>query len=261
MTITSVIKKLAVKRLSEYGFKYDGKDTPVTWMFSREKGKVTQYIMFQKSHYSKGIRLEMYTSVPQKGLGSGMYASHFLKEDGNEDRSFWEYSDDASLERAINEQIDIAIEYGVDALDTLCTPVVDPSKEMQRKLSVDTYGRAIRFSEKYKLDFDDAKKSIVRLEEVLKDMGNMKLKECEEELIDAAAYIGEVVRKIHGGEWYWDEEFEVFTLRNIGNTNWEEAFLYYITNFWGNPKFIFYSLVGQYKSLMDLIDRLKQYDI
>lgn len=64
MSIKTMLGVVATPKLLEYGFGYEGKSSGSVWSYSKKKGDVIQYIVFEQSGINpKAIRAGFKTSL------------------------------------------------------------------------------------------------------------------------------------------------------------------------------------------------------
>lgn len=105
----SVLKKVVLPTLHEYGFEYSGKKDSVSWVFTRKVGEISQYVSFEKTGSNPNrIRFVLSTSVSLET----MYTKDLAK--GVPDS--FVYDDDVSFNSVLETLKNIIISKGIDWL-------------------------------------------------------------------------------------------------------------------------------------------------
>ena len=250
MYVMSVIKRKAIEPLKAHGFIYSGKGDSASWVFSRIKNDVTQSMIFQKSNLSRKLKIILSTSVNNGRLIEG----DMFDEESN--KYWWEYNNEHELEEVISKLVDILIQYGIPFLDLMSIPDIKPPVEMAKELMIDTRKKADLFCEKYDLGYSDVNNSLDKLQKILREHKNLSFEEMWETLINAAAYIGELIKEFHNGDWVWKDEYNILLLENIGGTRYKISCLSWAIDYWNNPDMKIFGLVWRYKELVDTLKLL-----
>jgi hypothetical protein len=204
MYIQRALKKVAVPALSKLGY-------------TMEKLGGSSYA-FMKADQTRGIIIDT-ESYPPKKLRFCFYVygeRPFFLELSNFKPQFCPVS---ALTYQTQEELEVYLSQVVQAAETTILPfldamadnVVTETTEMSRKLSENTAQRARRFAAAWNLKMESTKENLIRLDDIMKSMKTVpeKRKEDfirqEEEIIDLAAYFGELIAINRGmpGRWMW----------------------------------------------------------
>lgn len=242
MNVKKVLENIAAPKLAEFGFSPDKKFVANSWVFSRQSGNVKQFIVFLKSEFEhQAIRLELCTSLK---IVDVIYGHRLVK--GEEEWGY--YTDFDSLSKVIEELTEIAIEYGLTWLELKSIPDLVPSKNLGHLLFENPLERAKSFEQRFSLNTADA--GTLKLVEDILLARKTEINTVDWELIlDASAYVGEVVRINRGGRWGWNEDYDTPAILEIGALNQVFNPLNRVARFWGKPMMPTYGLVVGYESL------------
>ncbi|WP_310602855.1 hypothetical protein [Anaerosporobacter sp.] len=230
-----LIKTVIGEKLESYGFKYYGKE-PNSWIFNRKHGNVEQFVCIYDSKYDAGLRVELYTSLD---IGARSEIRDFYPMWEQEyNKFFWEYIDEQSFVRVLNEFTSIIINYGLEELEILSIPtrekVIRPTEEMQKRLYDNHEEYCSRFTETYNMKIENIYEVIKNLQALMKENQDKTYEEMQELLIGMAAFYGSAMCIQFSGTWSYDgdvcsvvfrfnnEEIECFPLQHIV-FNWRDV--------------------------------------
>lgn len=233
MSLKSTIDRLIAPKLAEVGFVFDGTPDSASWRFVRAQGQVKHYITFVKSKQrSKAIRADFTTSQDPMGIEAGA-----LGQKG-EGQSWWTYRDQRSLEEALQELLGIALSYGLEWFAVSGrAPLTVPNHIAEQVLDRPHHkaeSLAIRLG---LLHAEESPGALVRLEEAILARRNGSLEQVDWDfIVEAAAFVGELIRTRFGGRWEWDSTLQTPALVDVGGRQGVGARpLLMISNFWGRP--------------------------
>lgn len=251
MSIIAVLKNLTVPRLLEHGFQYEGKQGSVRWVFTRKVRDIRQFIIFQKSNYAHALRVQFSTSNKEQPGIDGYKPGIDGYRLGLGIPPFWDYNDDISLEKVIEGLTEIAVNYGLPCLELMSQPDLTPKDGLQKVLCNTAKEKALEFSNRFQLSFNDPINCLMEVEKVL------LARKTEVEGVDwdiillASAYFGELIRTTLGGNWGWNDTFSACMINGIRGLEPPLVSdpLGDVSRFWGKPTMIGYSLVECYRGL------------
>jgi hypothetical protein len=245
-----MIKKVAGPVLANYNFVLEGKQGSARIAFSKKRNDETQFIVFQKSNFQHALRIEFSTSIkPIPMLGHRLAAKDINK-------FWWEYndSDNDSKCMVINDLLTIAINNGIDYLEIMSIPELEPTEEMAKSLMDNTVKKSVDFANKFGLDFDSIYDSLVKIQNLIVNNTQTSYAENKDFFIDAAAYVGELISKHYGGIWKWNMEYKQCDLAKIGGKDLYENILSWITNYWNKPNSKYHQLIYMHQNLLEFIE-------
>ncbi|MNB85168.1 hypothetical protein D3C81_210240 [compost metagenome] len=232
----TALKKYAAEELKHNSFSLDPTENRGggRWVYSRPSGEVTQYIVFFKSsHQQNALRVELSTSLKRTDV---KYLSHFTR--GQEE--WWYFTDESSLGLAICEMTRLLSQYGYRWLELKSTPDLLPDVELGSQLLRNPTERANHFENKYNLD-KMRLTSFKVIEDILLENKNTYSGLVDWELImNASAFIGEVICQKYNCKWIWNEDYDTPAVAN--NERITVNVLRRVSLFWGNPELPEYSL-------------------
>lgn len=244
MQMKKILEKFVALKLESLGF-YPEKSMKLnSWVYSRKYKGVTQYITFFKSRVEhQAFRVELSTSLKKTDI---IYGHQFIKRA----QDWWYYTDDESLQDALDELLSIVLKYGLQWLELKSTPDLEPNEDIGKQLVGDPEKRAGNFERRFGLDVSQVG-TIKKIEEILL----VRKKEIDEEvdwdlILDASAYLGELIRTNIGGSWGWNEDYSTPAILEIGPGKEVFNVLKRVSRFWSKPTLQSYSLVAGYESLM-----------
>lgn len=199
----AIIKKIIGNNLEPYGFEYYGKE-PDSWIFSRKNNNVEQFVCIYDNNYY--TRIELYTSLD---LSARSEINNFYpkwKEEG--EQFFWEYTDEQSFIKILEEFVPIIIDFGLEELERMSIPtreqLVRPTKEMQKKLYMNHEEYTNSFISKYNVHIEDINKVITNITVIMQQNQNKDYEEMKETLIEMAAFYGSAINSYFNGRWVWE---------------------------------------------------------
>lgn len=250
MSVVTVLKRVVGSGLKPYGFEYAGKQTIYRWAFSRERDGVVQYVVFQKYRYDYGLRVIFDTSNLPQDMDElcGLVLSPIAKR-------YYVFETDKELAEILTLILPLIIEYGIPHLEKksriIPLPPISPSEAMYTELAKDTEEKCDRFAQAYGLGSIAFIEALAKLETMLIERKSISYEVNVEFFIDAAAFYGVSLQRIHGGEWYWESRFDpypIYKMKHIGGhggvSNYQEDPLYLIVNVWNTPMVPRLRLVG-----------------
>jgi hypothetical protein len=243
ISIKPSLDKVATPRLSVFGFSYIGKRGHLEWNYCKEVGEINQIITFQQSNLSPfNIRINFNTSINST---LGVSGDSFVQNKAG----WWIFTDQISLEKMINELVDIAINYGFKWLETMSIPDILPSEYIMDQFREEPGLRAKKFAEKYKISIHDVS-SVKDVEQILLEAKNNSDNVDWDLILQASAYMGELVRYTLGGTWGWNHLTSTFSVNEVGGKkNVSFNSLKSVSKFWGKPEFKSYSLEVAYQNM------------
>lgn len=241
----AIILHYSEKELKEIGFRYQGKHGKYGWRFGRSHGDVEQYITFTTNPIDENkIRVEFSTSR----FRFGPMGHHFVTDRtvfGNS--GYWAWGEERSLEEVFISLFDVIKEFGLEWFEMNLTPDIEPSPQKDRELLDNRIVLADSFMKKYDLT-SYMPEHIEKIEQVLRES---KTEATDWQIImEASAFIGEIVRHNLGGNWEWDIGNETTCMKGIGGKE-NLAFLCFVevTTYWDKPQFKINSLVSKYNRI------------
>ncbi|MCL2750772.1 MAG: hypothetical protein FWE96_07240 [Coriobacteriia bacterium] len=185
-----------------------------------------------------------------------------LPPEANTERKF--YGTEQEFEGYLSSAAKAIVESVIPLFDCLTRPLVLSTAEMQTGLSVDTQEKAEAFRLQHSLswatDSNGVAEMIEKAEEVIKTVQFKPLEEASNLLVSATAYIGELIRRVHGGEWAWNPPHnKVFSLNQIGGHDKRAAALGATMHYWIWPEFFGYHIAIGYKKMVKEIASLEDY--
>lgn len=203
MKRAEIIKKVIGINLKPYGFNYYGKE-PNSWIFSRKRNGVEQFVCIYDDYYY--ARVELYTS---QDIGTRSEINNFYPKWEEEcEKYFWEYTDEQSFIKVLEEFVPIIINYGLKELDCMSIPtreqLVRPTEEMQKKLFLNHKEYTNSFISKYNVQIENINKVIVNITEIMQQYQNKNYEEVKEVLLEMAAYYGSAICSQFSGRWEWE---------------------------------------------------------
>lgn len=203
MRKTTIIKTVIGKNIEPYGFRYYGKE-PDSWIFSRKKNSVKQFVCIYDNNYY--ARVELYTS---QDIGSRSEINSFYPKWEEECKKyFWEYIDEQSFIKVLEEFVPLIINYGLEELDRMSIPtreqLVRPTEEMQKKLYRNHKEYTNSFISKYNVQIENINKVITNITSIMQQYQNRNFEEVKEVLIEMAAYYGSAICSQFNGRWEWE---------------------------------------------------------
>ena len=276
MSINTIIKKVADRKLLKKGFKRIKTKDPDIWSYERRIGDDRQTMYFQKSNFSQGIKLEINEGICGGALHQLFNINDFSPYLSNlfrhSDRDFIEYSDEKELESIIAALTDAVIEKAIPIFDIIARPFIYPSSEMYEALCQSTQLYAERFIEKYhftyKKDVSAIKECIREVENLINQNRKKDINELNELFLTGAAYLGELIIRAYRGSWGWkDDRFLVLDINDNRSydgeplyTNIEWNPLRQMFFYWCKPEIYNCSITSSYKSLLDQLVIEDYYD-
>lgn len=241
----AIILHYSEKEMKEIGFRYQGKHGKYGWRFVRSHGDVEQYITFATNPFGENnIRVEFSTSKNMYGtLGNKFVTDRNLINA----LGYWAWDDEASLKKVFISLFDVIKEYGLEWFEMNLIPDIEPSPQKDRELLDNRIVLADSFMKEYDLT-SYVPEHIEKIEQVLRES---KTKATDwQKIMEASAFIGEVVRHNLGGNWEWDIGNETTCIKGIGGKE-NLAFLCFVevTNYWDKPQFKINSLVSKYNRI------------
>ncbi|WP_217559878.1 hypothetical protein [Paenibacillus sp. GbtcB18] len=241
MNIKKALDKYVGPKLAVYGFDYAGRRDNLSWMYTREINKVTQYIVFFKSRYvPNGLRLELYTSLKITDVTYG----HQLMEDNLILGDFWSFQDDDSLKEVLEEFVSLTIEKGIHLLELKSIPILQPTLEQAKELLENHELWFSKFYLKKKFSLDPS-----TLKEVEDLILAEKMKQVELDwnfIFEVSAYVGEVYKKASMGVWDWNKYFDTVTILDSQGEPLANP-LNEVLRFWSNPEMKSYGLLEDFQ--------------
>jgi hypothetical protein len=264
MQIAKIVNKVFAPVMKEVGFlKLPTKQSGMgrfAWTFGKEiREKLYHIIQVQVNSlpYHSGIDYKvnicLMTTFPH-GARVGLPG---LIEDLPAEIRDWRkaYSTEQEIEEYLTIAARVVVESALPMFEYFDRSLIIAPTELDRELSQDTNKRADCFKTKHDLRFCDdiagVKTMILRTEDIIKTVQFYSLPAASGLLVDATAYYGELIRRVHGGEWAWTPDGEVFYLQNVGgNALCESGALGVTFNYWIWPEIYGESLRAHYKTLL-----------
>ena len=232
-----------------------------TWIFTRQNGDIIYGVRFQAQTFSfpQGkeytLRTSFVTNAPGTGLPKDLtYLIEDVPIEARSDMKF--YKTEQQVEEYLVSAVKVTVESAIPLFDCLIRPDINPTKQLDEELSVDPERRAEDFMRQHHLSFADSvagiKEMIQKTESVIKAVQFAPLEEVTELLINATAYVGELIRKVHGGEWGWDTHYgNAYILNDVGGYKSCQSGALGITfSYWVRPEIYGSSIRASYKELL-----------
>ncbi|QHW34642.1 hypothetical protein GZH47_30185 [Paenibacillus rhizovicinus] len=241
MSTLLALNKIIAPRISGLGFEYAGKPDSISWVFSRSYKEATQYITFEKIGANPDcIRFNLTTSVSREKL------SHY-QLDMELDPVGVVYSNQESLYKVLEVFAYNIINGGIDWLNIMSKPDVSPSKELYAAFAESLNCRTFTIPEHIYSSDDFIEQLQMSIQERSCD-GTAPLD--WEFIMNAAFELGEAIRRRFTGEWLLFESTPCPFVMNIaGKSDLKINPLWVISNYWGKPQYIPYSIVGRFNRI------------
>lgn len=212
MRIKNAIKKIAVPFLATHGFSL--RDVSAGYYeFNNEDD--TRRITIEIGPYMPKSLKTLYSYKKDSSMISfHNYNLGWLVPEAGTNGEFF-YSSQEELEEAVKQILDISFSQALPRLESLMERYVDFPRHLYALLKEDTKERAASFAEKHNLTIPYSRENIKKVESSLLEMRGEdetrwkeRFRESEAEIVDMAAYIGEVVRRSakKRPKWKWVEE-------------------------------------------------------
>jgi hypothetical protein len=231
MDIGSVLLSLVAPRLQPFGFDFDEMDKS-SWRFARKVGETTQYITFVKSrHRQNSLKVHFSTSSDPLGVESWEFI------EGGENDRWVRYHDEASFVAAVEQLLAVTIERGIPWLDASVTRRLElPSEATSQTLLSDPHGLAMQLVARLQLKGVDPAGLPVVERFLIDRKAHAGGSSDWEAILQASAYLGEVIRLTLGGSWGWDDQDRSAAILAIGGKpNLKAAPLGWVCYFWSDP--------------------------
>jgi hypothetical protein len=132
-----------------------------------------------------------------------------------------------STEQQVEDYLTLAakavVEYAVPLFPCFDRTGILVPKDLFEKMAEGTEERAEKFQAEhgvaFEADIDGVKQNIVKTEEVLKTVQFQPLEKVAGLLVDATAFWGEQIRRVHGGEWTWTDTKRAYYTCAMGTYN------------------------------------------
>lgn len=250
MNLDKIIKAVITKKLNNYEFTFKKNNISNSWLFQRICNDVFQQIIIQKSNFDQRLDVILSTSVsPDKLMAHQLVDDRMLYGSS--------YKDETSLHNILIEICELIIKDGIECLNLMSIPDIKPKKEMSYKLLEKPMERAESFEKKYKINCSNDMEVLKEIKNNLTQNNTISLENASHLLVDASAFLGKVIIDQMGGEWIWDEYFELAMLDNIGETHIKDSPLVWCINYWQKPNMKTYDLTRKYTNLTKLIQEIK----
>ncbi|MNC48820.1 hypothetical protein D3C75_979610 [compost metagenome] len=182
-----------------------------------------QWIRFAESNHRDAVRVELSTSLKPAEV---LYGNQLA---GN-GQQWWQYSDPETLFEVLTKLVQLIIHQGgLEWLEINSTPDLVPSIAQSRFVLENAEELSRSFSEKYELSITSTD-SINTVESLLLNQ-NAALD--WELLMEASAFIGEVIISAKGGAWAWNEDYQTCAIRGAWRNQSMFNVLHRVCRFWG----------------------------
>jgi len=239
MKLGSVIVSVAEPLLKNYGFVYTGKQDHLSWTFTKKTITNEQIIVFDKSSLDSSLRVILETT--QFFYNRPVYIHHLIPNSLIPPRGFWKYHDEISLKAVVQHLSELAINYGIECLNGMSIPLVNPDDTIyEQQKEMDHNHAGSKFAQEYNLDMSD-EFSIIQLEELIKEKKATNSMFDWNFILNAASFFGEFIINKKGGKWSWDEANKKMIIGDL-------IPLKSITNFYSNDLLFYLKLTHQYKN-------------
>ena len=260
MQIDKLIKAIVAQPLKKEGFGKAPSREANTWVFAKSKGSYYHYVYItfetialpSGSSYRVGVNIN--SSAPR---GYGVSLAKIIENPPlaiKDELKF--YDTDEQIEEYLTTAVNVIIESAIPLFDCLDRPMILPSTQLHENLSVDTGKRAEDFLKQNDLHFVDdvngVKEMIRKTETVIKEVQFSPIEEVSGFLVNATAFIGELIRRIHGGEWGWDPHYgKTYLLYNVGGRRTCMSGALGVTfSYWVRPEIYGAGISAHYKLLL-----------
>ena len=261
MNIGKIIEKIVAPALAEEGFQQVAGVGKNEWVFSRPQKGYYEGIKFRVNTLSlpQGSKYDIDVDFIANAPQAFPFPFHFYSVFGKqpfEMGAFPRYlGTEAEIEAFFDTVIQAIKETVIPLFPCFARPFLMPSDEMNLQLSKDTEEKAEAFRVQYALKWadnvDEIKEMIISLEKVIQGVQGKPLEEVSDFLIGATAYYGELVRRVHGGEWMWSPKSKkVFLLEGVGDRNQVSGALGIILDNWIWSELYGHSLRYNYHQLL-----------
>ena len=231
MQIGKLISKIVVPTLAKEGFNKTIPEVAArskyykSWEFAKPKDGYHHYILIDTdtvpfpSGLEYTIAISLSSTFPKGGYVTSIdwMFERLPQEYTNVSREY--FSTEQQIEAYLTEAVKLIVESAIPLFVYFDRPNFRPSIELHEALSSDTRLRAEMFMKQYNLswavDVKSVNEMIIKTEDVIKSVQFEPLEEVSELLVNATAFIGELIREVHGGEWAWFDS-RVYILQKIG---------------------------------------------
>ncbi|MCL2152227.1 MAG: hypothetical protein FWH57_04605 [Oscillospiraceae bacterium] len=261
MQVGKIINRIVVPPLAKVGFHKIPSGKSSEWIFAQSKEEFQHMIQIRAEtiRFPSGqeckLAVSFHSTAPNSGFGVRLAnILESIPPELKDDVRF--FVTDQQVEEFLAITTEATIESVIPIFDCLDRPIIVPSKQLYEELSINTEQRAISFMEHNSLcfanDVSGLKKMILKTEEIIKAEQFSPLEEISELLLDATAYVGELVRKLHAGQWSWDPNYgRVYLLTNVGGYKSCMSGALGITfSYWARPEIYSGSIRSDYKELL-----------
>ena len=260
MQIEKIINKIIAPPLAKEGFHKAPSGEANAWVFAKPKENFYHYIYISLdtmpfpsgTMYRVGININ--SSAPR---GYGVSLAKIIENPPQKIKDeLMFYDTEEQIEEYLTSAVNVIVDSALPLFDCLDRPVIISPRELHEKLSVNTQQCAEDFMQQHDLSFADdingVREMILRAEAVIKAKQFFPLEETAEFLVNATAYVGELVRRVHGGEWMWDPNYgRAYLLCNVGGYKSLMSGALGVTfNYWIRPEIYGGSIRSHYKELL-----------
>ena len=204
------MKKIIVKTIGpeveKNGFVY-GLDKrygdKLSWGFTREVGNIKQMIIIQKSYFMKEVGLSFDTTAWKRhNLPQASFQDFY-----NDRKEMYLYETEEDVEKIMMEFVELISKHGYKILEELSIEEqIIPTIEMADKLIKFYKALGEKFISDNKLSVIECSKEDMSdwfeiIEKKIIDTKAEPYENVQEMLVEIAAFIGEQLRKVVGGEW------------------------------------------------------------
>jgi hypothetical protein len=242
--ILNVVRASVSPVLAQYGFIYSNINGKQDVRYERKIESGREYITFSISQYDGNtLRIEFSTSEDSFGIDS----SNFVRNPDVARTGYWSFNKD-TMHIVIQELLEITINYGLPWFEQKRKPDLDPPEELERRLLEYHQEYAKVFQLQYRLPDGDVLHLLSEIEKILLEQKHQDKEPHWELLLQASAFVGELIRQHLGGEWVWDKPWVAAGIKGIGGKKMLTFHcLLDVSRFWNKPDFSYFHLTEQYQ--------------
>jgi len=262
--VKKMIDKIVAPAFAEEEFFEGPPDEPGIWLFIRKVGDVEHYISFRafflNTPKGRACQLEQffYTNVPRSSNCRPTQLVEYIPSEARE--KF--YDSEEQFEEYLLAMTKFSIEVAIPFFGYLARSRCHTTREMYAELSVDTQEKAEAFMQDHGLFWaDDAAgimEMVLKTEEIIKKVQFEPFNEVKGLLFAATAYLGELIRKVFGGEWMWEPKCGLtYLLCKVGGNDMSPLItgsLYITQRYWKVPEVFSFTLRYDYGRLLESLN-------
>lgn len=228
MRVGDMVKRVMMPELNKYGFEYARASAGV-WFIERKSGNVTQTVGIQKHRFAKD-NLTFFLDTDAFGSETIYPEDLGITKFNGAMAPFWKYESEKELTELLNKFVEIIVSVGTKALDEMSVEKENPvKKEMALAFYNDHKERCEKFMSQNGITPTGLNEKSVNewfeiINSIWESMRAKPYEECQEQLIDIACFLTEMLDRYIGGVWEfndWDDTY--FIELNLKQINSEFA--------------------------------------